>query len=78
MDKPSLEVVLPLSIEDYLNDFNTNESKEEFKKLLASANSTKSCPPAESREAAYENAGQYVVNHCDVLVAIWDGKAAAG
>ncbi|MCD4696005.1 MAG: hypothetical protein K8S16_07165 [Bacteroidales bacterium] len=28
----------------------------------------------ESRHKAYKSAGEYVVDHCDVLIAIWDGK----
>src|SRR6266446_1668572 len=26
------------------------------------------------REAAFEAAGQYVLEHCDVLLAVWDGR----
>ena len=29
---------------------------------------------AESRLAAYEQVGRYVVDHCDVLIAVWDGQ----
>jgi hypothetical protein len=30
------------------------------------------------REAAYEAAGRYVVDHCDLLIAVWDRKPAQG
>jgi tetratricopeptide (TPR) repeat protein len=32
----------------------------------------------EEREAAYAWGGQYVVDHCDVLMALWDGEPARG
>jgi len=32
----------------------------------------------ESRKKAFEKAGRYIVNHCDVLIAIWDGKKSQG
>jgi hypothetical protein len=34
--------------------------------------------PSADRNEAYERAGQYVVDHCDVLVALWDGEPAHG
>jgi len=78
MDMPTLEVVLPLPEEDYLNDFKTSESKDDFKALLAEAKSVITLEKADSRKAAYEQVGRYVVDNCDVLIAIWDGKPAAG
>lgn len=77
VDKPSLEAVLPLPEADYLHDFETQESRDEFRELLANA---RSIPPkeAESRKVAYEQAGRYVVNNCDILIAIWDGKPSKG
>ena len=32
----------------------------------------------DTRVEAYEQAGQYVADHCDVLVALWDGRPATG
>jgi hypothetical protein len=34
--------------------------------------------PAETREAAYEAVGRFILDRCDVLLAVWDGKAARG
>ncbi len=78
MDRPCLEAVLPLPEADYLKDFITQESKNEFRALLAKARSTKILGEADSRKAAYEQVGRYVVENCDVLIAIWNGKPAAG
>jgi hypothetical protein len=73
-----LEVVLPLPESDYFQDFSTQESKDEFKTLLAKAMSVRTLDKAESRTEAYERVGHYVVKNCDLLIAIWDGKDAAG
>lgn len=78
MDKPGLEAVLPLPEADYLQDFETQESRDEFRELLALAKSTHILDKAESRETAYENVGHYVVDNCDFLITIWNGKPAAG
>jgi hypothetical protein len=73
-----LDVVLPLEKSDYLQDFDTPDSKAEFEELLSRARSVKQLPPTASRNEAYVQVGRYVVDHCDVLIALWDGKSAAG
>jgi len=73
-----LEVVLPLDESDYIDDFETPESKAEFKKLRARAQRLTQVDPAANRAEAYEMAGRYVVDHCDVLIALWDGEPASG
>ena len=89
--RATLQAVLPLTIEDYLEDFASEESRQEFRELLALCR----CPvllrtrnirdeqqsrahEAELRNHAYGAAGQYVVDHCDVMLAVWDGKPARG
>ncbi|MCX5800582.1 MAG: hypothetical protein NTX17_04275 [Candidatus Eisenbacteria bacterium] len=77
--QPRLEVVLPLPEEDYLQDFETQESKEEFKRLLGLASpEPRALKTVEPRPAAYEQVGQYVVDNCDVLIAVWSGKPSEG
>lgn len=86
-----LDVVLPFTVEDYLEDFETEESKTEFRDLLARCRQpvflrTRSIRDdrhdpgnqAELRRDAYIQVGQYVVDHCDVLIAVWDGQPARG
>lgn len=86
-----LDVVLPLTLEDYLEDFATEESKKEFRDLLARCRRPVSLrtrriqddrhdpgDQAELRGQAYRQAGQYVVDHCDVLVAVWDSQPSRG
>ena len=74
MDKPLLEAVLPLPEADYVQGFNTEESKREFKELLAKAKSRHSIEKAASRKSACEQANRYVVDTCDVLVVVSDKK----
>lgn len=73
-----LIAVLPLEKNDYLNDFATETSKREFFMLLKRADEVVQLPPAPTRDHAYEAAGEYVLDHCEVLFAIWDGKEAQG
>lgn len=87
----SLDVVLPLTFEDYLEDFETAKSREEFEKLLDRCRKpvflrTRRIQDdlhspeaqAELRRNAYAEVGRYVVDHCDVLIAVWNGEPALG
>jgi len=82
----TLRAVLPLEIADYLDDFSSESSKAEFLALLARADLIEilGAPEGEDpsnpegRVAAYERVGRYVVDHCDVLIAVWDGEPARG
>lgn len=73
-----LIVPLPLPEPEYLNDFHSKESKEEFLLFLNQTDEVIELPPAPTREEAYEAAGKYVLNHCDILITVWDGQGAQG
>jgi hypothetical protein len=73
-----LVVPLPLPADDYMNDFATGESKNEFRRLLNRADEEIELHLPPTRNEAYEAAGDYVLNHCDVLIAVWDGQDAQG
>ena len=73
-----LIVPLPLPREEYLRDFASDESKHEFVKLLERADEVIELPPQPSRSDAYRAAGLYILDHCDVLIAVWDGKEGQG
>lgn len=77
-ERISLEVILPFSEDEYVNDFKESESKEEFKTLLKRASSIKFLNGTNSREDAYYQTGAYTVDNCDILIAVWNGKPAAG
>jgi hypothetical protein len=86
-----LDAVLPLTVEDYLEDFESDVSKQEFLRLLEQSGrpvllrtrnlrdeSQDQLERAGLRKNAYKAVGQYIVDHCDVLIAIWDGEPARG
>ena len=73
-----LEVVLPFPEDEYSKDFELAGSRAEFAGLLTGARSIERLPPAPTREEAYARAGRHVVDHCDVLIALWDGKPEEG
>src|ERR1035437_3148682 len=75
-----LDAVLPLALEDYLEDFATEESRKEFEELLSRCRKPvllrarhiqddRHDPDdqGELRRDAYAQVGRYVVDHCDVL-----------
>ncbi len=74
----SLWVPLPLPEEEYLKDFKTSESKEEFVRLLGKADRIIHLPVTDDREEAYLTAGKFIIENSNVLLAIWDGKPAQG
>ena len=61
-----------------MTDFESPQSREEFLALVGEAETVIEMPAANSRTEAYEQAGRYVVEHSDVLVAVWDGLPARG
>lgn len=86
-----LDAVLPLEIEDYLKTFEDDRSREEFLELLKLSRRPillrtrhlhedrhDAAGQTELRHQAYVQVGQYVVDHCDVLIAVWDGEPARG
>ena len=70
--------VLPLSVHEYLNDFEYGDSRKDFTDHLEAAEEVIQMPDLPERDAAYEAAGFYIVDHCDALICIWDGKEAQG
>ena len=69
-----LVVLLPLPIEEYLKDFYSQEGKEVFLEMLQSASEVIPLPVLENHLRAYQQLGEYLVEHCDVFIAIWDGE----
>lgn len=77
-EKTRLIVSLPLDIDDYLEDFSTVSSKAGFLNLLQIAGEILPPPVVSTRQEAYSAAGDQVIERCDVLIALWDGKEAQG
>jgi len=76
--KSRLLALLPLAPDDYRNDFAGDESKEEFDSLLVRASAQEVIPGSGKREEAYLQAGFQLVERCDLLVTLWDGKPPRG
>jgi hypothetical protein len=83
-----LVVPLPLPREEYKRDFATPESWTEFTELIAAADKCFDLPLVEGntpeniktngqhRTAQFALVGAYLVQHCQVLLALWDGSDA--
>lgn len=81
----SLIVPLPMPEHEHEEDFETEDSKLEFRELLAQAqasfvvSSTRDTNPADAnpsqvdREQAYLNVGMLIARHSHVLLALWNG-----
>ena len=74
----TLVAALPFPRDDYALDFASEESQREYADFLAKARAVEVMPPAPTREAGHERVGHWVVDHCDALVALWDGEPSRG
>jgi len=81
-DRGQLEAILPLPRADYEFDFQSASSPpgslDEFRELFKKANSWGELPLGRHRPDVYLKVGQYVVDHCDVLIALWDHEPSPG
>ncbi len=88
---PRLEVILPLPVDEYRKDFAGDDDHREFDELFAPAEQAGAvttlnadfkerhhADPQEARRQAYESVGRSVVDACEILIAVWDGKPAQG
>jgi hypothetical protein len=69
--------ILPMSRADYEKDFEAAGSLQEFRSLLDRAENVVELPPGNSgisRDSQYAQLGIFLSNHCQVLLALWDGK----
>ncbi|MEW6071251.1 MAG: hypothetical protein AB1726_01475 [Planctomycetota bacterium] len=70
-----LHCPLPFPREEYEKDFASRQSREEFRTLLSRAGRVLELDGRrDSEKEAYEMVGRTVLDHCDLLVAIWDGS----
>jgi hypothetical protein len=74
----SLWVPLPLPEEEYLKDFKSTKSRDEFINLLGKAERVIQMQIKGDWEKGYLAAGNYILENSDALLAIWDGKHAQG
>jgi SMODS and SLOG-associating 2TM effector domain 1 len=77
-ENAALETPLPFAVDEYMKDFTGEGPQFQFRELIERASLVTVLPETRSRDAAYAQIGEYVVDHCDVLVALWDGEGARG
>lgn len=74
-----LQCCLPMTRDEYENDFLTESSRREYRDLLDRATAVfeiDSIPAGEP--IMYLNAGEAILERSDVLLAVWDGKPPRG
>ncbi len=71
------EAVLPLPPAEFRRDFSEPEWRE-VETLLAEAEHVRIIGERSVREDAYLDGGMETVNHCDVLLTVWDGEPSRG
>ena len=78
--KPTAKLIvpLPLPVNEYSKDFVGNVSRQEFFHWLNLAVEVTMLPEPSVREEGYLAAGLYVLDHCDMLIALWDGLEVQG
>jgi hypothetical protein len=71
-----LHAVIPS--QGYEQTFATPRARSAYAALLLLAEQTTTMPFAEPSEDAFLAAGHEVADGCDLLIAVWDGRQAAG
>ncbi len=74
--------ILPMPEDEYLEDFESDAARARFGQLLDSSERVISLPvrhgadlsDPEARSWQYAQLGVFVSNHCQILLALWDGK----
>jgi hypothetical protein len=69
-----LIAVLPLTQAEYARDVTGAGTREELAAALRRATEVIELPARASRPDSYRQAGHYLVDHCDHLIAMWDGQ----
>lgn len=71
-----VEAVIPCA--NYAEIFSTPEALDEYHRLLNSCQYVHSLPFDDCSEDAYLAAGHWIVDHCDLVILVWNGYPAAG
>jgi hypothetical protein len=82
-NKCVMQAVIPYSIPRYLRDFTSEVSCSEFERLLSLAVSKtyidgETIDRLRGEFMGYAAAGSEIATHCDVLLAVWNGKPPKG
>ena len=75
----ALQAVLPFDLDEYRSGLVSAGEVSRFDTLVGKAGNLLELPGIRERDLeAYVMAGRATVAHCDVLIAVWDGRAARG
>lgn len=74
----TLDAVLPVVRDGYAKDFTDPGERDDYWRQLAAASALFELPGLEPGDADYERAGRVVLDQCDLLLAVWDGRPARG
>jgi len=74
-----LQAVLPFGRDEYRASLASDEARDRFDALLKRATCVLELPGDRARELdAYVMTGRATVAHCDLLIAVWDGRPPRG
>jgi hypothetical protein len=81
------KAVLPMKLAEYEQDFHEGDALGAFRSLVDLAEEVVCLPavqqvtgagnPADTRDLQYAQLGVFLSNHCQVLLALWDGKTGS-
>jgi len=83
MESSALVAIIPGTVEEYVQDFTTPADRQEFNGLIEKASNhdvlKRGGLPASAIDVEkYEQAGKDIVDACEIMIAVWDGKPARG
>lgn len=77
----AMDAILPFAAVEYERDFTEVGSRAAFRALLQHVSSVLVLDGARdgiARDRAYDAAGKALLDNCDLLIAVWDGKPGRG
>jgi hypothetical protein len=75
----ALSVALPFPEDEYEKDFAEEESRAEYRRLIAAAERTLVLPGVhDDTPRAYDAVGTVILENADIILAVWDGGPSGG
>lgn len=74
----TIDAILPVHREGYARDFKHAPELVDFERQATAAKALFELPGSDASGANYERAGRVMLDQCDLLLAVWDGRPARG
>ena len=74
----SIPVEAVIAYKNFFNDFAPGPARKRYRHLLLQCQAVHQLPYRQRSDEAYLAAGNWLVNHSDLLVAAWNGQPAEG